>query len=88
MYLDKKILLCDVAKMMKDFCMCVFVPRSGILMRQLKFQNEKFSIQESIGIGERSIKNGVIIGIYEKKIKAFNQFKVVSSDIKEKARKI
>lgn len=40
MYLDNDILLCDVAKMM-DFCMCVFVPRPGILMRQLKFQNEK-----------------------------------------------
>lgn len=48
---------------------------------------KKLSIQESIGIGKRRIKNGVIIGIYEKKIKAFNQFKVVSSHIKEKARK-
>lgn len=36
MYLDNDILLCDVAK--NDG---LFVPRPGILMRQLKFQNEK-----------------------------------------------
>lgn len=58
-----------MSQKMMDFCMCVFVPRPGILMRQLKFQNEKISIQESIGIGKRRIKNGVIIGIYEKKSK-------------------
>lgn len=57
--------------MMKDFCMCVFVPKSVILMRQLQFQNEKLSIQESIGIGKRSIKNGLIIGIYEENNQGF-----------------
>lgn len=30
---------------------------------------KKLSIQESIGNGKRRIKNGVIIGIYEKKSK-------------------
>lgn len=30
-----------MSQKMMDFCMCVFVPRPGILMRQLKFQNEK-----------------------------------------------
>lgn len=40
MYLDNDILLCDVAK--NDGLLHVrLCPRPGILMRQLKFQNEK-----------------------------------------------
>lgn len=76
-----------MSQKMMDFCMCVFVPRPGILMRQLKFQNEKIKYSRiNWNRKEENKEWGNYWNLWEK-IKAFNQFKIVSSHIKEKARK-
>lgn len=76
-----------MSQKMMDFCMCVFVPRPGILMRQLKFQNEKIKYSRiNWNRKEENKEWGNYWNLWEK-IKAFNQFKVVSSHIEEKARK-